>query len=115
MTFSHPFPLSVLAEHEAFRPVYLAEGEISVTGGFCGDLISHAIDKAGVGDAWLTVMTNHNILAPAAIAEVSCLILCDGIEPTEPLRRRAETMQISLLCTSLSEFDCAVLLAQMGK
>ncbi len=114
MTFQNPLSVRTLLENNIFRPVYISDETMEITGGFCGDLISHAIDKAQTGDAWLTVMTNHNIMAPASIAEVSCLILCDGIEPTEILRKKAEMMQINLLRTDLSEFDCAVLLSQIG-
>lgn len=81
-----------------------------ILGGFSADLLSHGIDKAQQGDVWLTVLTNHNMTAPASIIDISCFIICDDIAPTELLIEKARLIEINLLKTKLPVFDCAIAL-----
>ena len=46
---------------------------------FCCDLLSIAMSKAPENGAWVTVMGNKNTLAVASLADVSCIILAEGI------------------------------------
>ena len=48
---------------------------------YAGDLLSWVMGHAQADDAWLTIMSNGNIVAVATLADVSCVILCEGVEP----------------------------------
>jgi hypothetical protein len=116
MIFKNPITVEqLLQDDEKFKPVFLHDKLRTITGGFASDLLSHGIDKARKGDAWLTILTNYNMTAPASITDVSCLIICDDIIPTEQLIEKSKLMEINLLRTNYSIFDCAVILNKICK
>lgn len=92
-------PLSVFA---------LDDPDQTVTGGYCGDLLSWVMGRAVTGGAWLTIMSNVNVAAVASLADVACVILTEGVEPDPPLLARAKAQGINLLGTDLSTYDCAI-------
>lgn len=92
-------PLSVFHLDDPDRPV---------GGGYCGDLLSWVMGRAPAGGAWLTIMSNVNVAAVAALADVSCVVLAEGVIPDPPLLDKARAQGITLLGTDLSVFDCAV-------
>jgi hypothetical protein len=111
MIFKNPITVEQLIKiNENFQPVFLHDKLKIITGGFATDLLSHGIDKAQQGDAWLTILTNYNMTAPASIIDVSCVIVCDDIKPTEHLIEKSKLMGINLLKTNFSIFDCSVVL-----
>ena len=59
----------------------LPQGERDVRGGYAGDLLSWVMGRAQADDAWLTIMSNPNIVAVATLTDVSCIILCEGVAP----------------------------------
>ena len=46
----------------------LEEPDRPVTGGYCGDLLSWVMGRAPADGAWLTIMSNVNVAAVAALA-----------------------------------------------
>lgn len=92
---------------------HLAQPERPVTGGYVGDLLSWVMGRAGQDCAWLTIMSNQNVAAVALMAEVSCVVLTEGVKPDEALRQRAEQQNINILGTKLSTFDAAAVLKQL--
>ena len=115
MRFKKTFTAAELAQSADFKAVYIEDNDRKIEGAFATDLLSHAIGNAKSGDAWLTVLTNPNMIAPASIADVACLIICDGIEPTELLINKCKTMGISLFKTALPVTDSAVALHRMSE
>ena len=63
--FSEKLDLEILALPDPERPV---------TGGYAGDLLSWVMSRAQSGDFWVTIMTNVNVVAVAALAELLSLI-----------------------------------------
>ena len=55
----------------------------AVTGGYAGDLLSWVMGRAQSGDAWVTIMTNRNIIAVASLADTACIIVAEDsvVEP----------------------------------
>ena len=55
----------------------------TVTGGYAGDLLSWVMGRAQSGDAWVTIMTNRNIIAVASLADTACVIVAEdsAVEP----------------------------------
>lgn len=92
-------PLSVFHLDDPDRPV---------EGGYCGDLLSWVMGRAPAGGAWLTIMSNVNVAAVAALSDTACVVLAEGVIPDPPLLDKARAQGITLLGTDLSVFDCAV-------
>ena len=92
----------------------LDDPDRSVTGGYCGDLLSWVMGRAPADGVWLTIMSNVNVAAVAALADVACVVLAEGVVPDAPLLSRAGMQGINLLGTELSVYDCAVKLGALG-
>lgn len=102
-----------LTEALSLTPFHLAQPDRPVSGGYAGDLLSWVLGRAGQDAAWLTIMSNQNVAAVALMAEVSCVVLTEGVKPDEALRQRAEQQNINILGTKLSTFDAASVLKQL--
>lgn len=92
---------------------HLDDPDRPVEGGYCGDLLSWVMGRAPGGGAWLTIMSNVNVAAVAALADTACVVLAEGVVPDPPLLDRAKAQGITLLGTGLSVFDCAVRLGRL--
>lgn len=101
-----------LAQSMALRPFALPQPQREVEGGYVGDLLSWVMGRAQEKNAWVTIMSNQNVAAVALMAEVSCVILTEGVVPDDALLQRAEQQGINLLGTDLSTFDTAAALKQ---
>ena len=86
---------------------HLDDPDRPVTGGYCGDLLSWVMGRAPADGAWLTIMSNVNVAAVAALADVACVILTEGVVPDQPLLDRAKMQGINLLGTELGSYECA--------
>lgn len=88
--------LTVLSETDPDR---------AVTGGYAGDLLSWVMGRAQSGDAWVTIMTNRNIIAVAALADTACVIVAEDSAAGEDVVALAEEKGINLYRSSLNCFD----------
>lgn len=102
-----------LAHVLALTEFTLPQPEREITGGYVGDLLSWVMGRAETGNAWITIMSNQNVAAVALMAEVSCVILTEGVSPDDALRKRAEQQSINVLGTELSTYDTAAALKQL--
>lgn len=99
------------AEKYGIKPIAVENGEREITGGYVGDLLSWVMGRASSGDAWITIMSNINIAAVAALTDVSCIILAEGVEPDEKVTAVAREKGINLLTSELTAFRLAGLLS----
>ena len=83
----------------------LPQEERQVRGGYAGDLLSWVMGKAEADDAWLTIMSNPNIVAVATLTDVSCIILCEGVAPDAGVASLAAEKGINLLGSESSAFS----------
>ena len=90
----------------------MAEPERPVAGGYAGDLLSWVMGRAGQDCAWFTIMSNQNVAAVALMADVSCVVLTEGVVPDADLLRRAEEKEVNLLGTAEDTFTAAVRLGR---
>lgn len=81
--------------------------EREVTGGYCGDLLSWVMGRAVKNGCWITIMSNVNVSAVAGLADVSCVLLCEGVEPDAGLTARAEDEPFALLGSEEDAFTLA--------
>lgn len=79
--------------------------DLQVDKGYTGDLLSWVMGKAECGTAWITIMTNHNILAVAALKEISCIIIAEDSDIPETLKGQAEMREINIYRSSKNSFD----------
>lgn len=86
---------------------FLADGERRVSGGYCGDLLSWVMGRAEADQAWITIMSNVNIIAVATLSDPSCIILAEGVEPDADVVKRAEISGVNLLSSELTAYELA--------
>ena len=82
----------------------------TVTGAYACDLLSWVIGRAEENNALITVMTNVNVIAVAVMADLSCVILTEGVKLDENALVKANENDIAVLSTQDTTFDaCAKL------
>ncbi len=81
---------------------------------FCCDLLSIAMGKAPTDSVWVTVMGNKNTLAVAALADVACIVLAEGIGMDEGTLTKAEEEGIAIISTELPIFDISLEIYKAG-
>ncbi len=92
------------------------EGDLSldVTGCYIGDLLSWVMGRAMEGDAWITVMSNVNIVAVASLSNVACIILAESVTPDPAVLEKADAQGINILRSSLPGFEIAKQIAEVA-
>ncbi|HOJ47493.1 MAG TPA: DRTGG domain-containing protein [Bacillota bacterium] len=93
-----------LVEKMSLEVLNLSDGEKTVTGGYTGDLLSWVMSRASAGDAWITIMSNINIIAVASLCDVSCIILAENAEAEQSVVSLAAEKKINLLRSEKSSF-----------
>ncbi len=91
----------------------LTDEEREVTGAYIGDLLSWVMGRAKSGDAWITIMSNVNIAAVAALADTACVILAEGVTLDESVIEVAKTKDINILGSEEPAYEIAVKLSQL--
>lgn len=99
-----------LLERTGLTAAVLPEDDREVTGVYIGDLLSWVMGRAQSGDAWITIMSNQNIVAVATLADTACVILAEGVQPDEGVAALAEQKGINVLLSPHSAYDTALLL-----
>lgn len=97
-----------LCEKCGFSAVVLADGDREVSGCYIGDLLSWVMGRAKGDDAWITIMSNINIIAVASLADVSCIILSEGVTVDGDIVETAKQKEVNILSSSLPSYETAV-------
>ncbi len=71
------------------------------------DLLSLVIGRARPGDAWVTVMGNVNSVAVAALSDVACIVLAEGMNLDAHALQRALEQDIAVLASKLPVYETA--------
>lgn len=94
----------------------LCPGDLrEITGCYIGDLLSWVMSRAREGQVWLTVMSNVNVAAVAAMTEVACVVLCENAIADDELVTKAEKLGLPLYATPLSAYELAKKTAELLK
>ena len=94
--------------------VCMPDGDREVSGGYAGDLLSWVMGRARSGDAWVTIMSNLNIVAVAALADPSCIILSEGVRLDDTVKERAIAQGVNVLSSELDTFAlCAKIASEI--
>lgn len=99
-----------LLENENFTAIALPCESREITDVYIGDLLSWVMGKAQSGNVWITIMSNINTVAVATLADIACILLCEGVTLDAEVKKAAEEKGINVLATDLTAYKAAVLL-----
>ncbi len=85
-----------------------------INGCYIGDLLSLAMSKVEKDNVWITIQSNINIAAVATLTEAGCIVICDGFEPDENTRKKADQEDIPIFSSDKSAYELAKLLSGLG-
>ena len=94
-----------------FEALALPDGEREIDGVYIGDLLSWVMGRAQMDNAWITIMTNVNVVAVASLADTACVILAEGVAMTDELKDTAQAKDVNILGSSEPIYETAVRLA----
>jgi predicted transcriptional regulator len=69
--------------------------------------------RAKCDNAWITIMSNINILAVASLSDVSCIILAEGVTVEQEVIDTALDKEINILSTDMDIYNTAVYLNEV--
>ena len=103
-----------LSEREGFKALTLPSPEREIKGVYIGDLLSWVMGRASEDDAWITIMSNANIVAVATLADVACIILAESVTLDDEVLAIASSKGINVLTSSASAYETARALWTLG-
>ena len=83
-----------------FTEITMPDGEREIDGVYIGDLLSWVMGRASQDNAWITIMSNINVIAVATLADTSCVI-------------QAEIKDVNVLKSPLPIYETAVKLKEL--
>lgn len=102
--------VSQFAEKYGLSRVSLPDPDKQITGGYVGDLLSWVMGRAQSGDAWITIMSNINIAAVAALTDAACVIIAEGVTLGDNIIEVASSKGINILASEKNAFELAGML-----
>ncbi|MBO4553531.1 serine kinase [bacterium] len=95
------------AKKYSLEVLSLPAPEREIKGGYMGDLLSWVMGRAKADQAWITIMSNQNIIAVATLIDFACIILAEDVRLEENLIETAKTKGVNILTTKLPAFEVA--------
>jgi hypothetical protein len=99
--------LKVLTKEQDFS-------EVPVTSGYCSDLLSCVMTGAKPEGVWITLMAHSNIIAVAALLDLSAIIITENAQPDSDTISKANDKGVILLSTPVSNFTTVGQLWELG-
>lgn len=99
-----------LAAMQGFKTVSMPDGEREIKGVYIGDLLSWVMGRAKADDAWITIMSNINIVAVASLADTACIILAEGVELDASVTETANAKGVNILTAEMPAYETAMAL-----
>ena len=100
-----------LALNEGFKTISLPSPDRVIDGVYVGDLLSWVMGRAEADNAWITIMSNLNVIAVATLADVACVILSEGVTVNDEVSKLAESKGVNILSTNLTSYETSVYLS----
>jgi len=88
--------------------------KIFPSGGYASDLLSCVMSGARNQNLWLTLQAHVNIIAVAALLDLSAVIISENAQPDASVIARANEQDVTLLSTPLPTYEIAGRLWMMG-
>lgn len=101
-----------LAIKTGLATVTLPDASREIQGAYVGDLLSWVMGRASSDNAWITIMSNINVVAVATLADVGCVILAEGVTPDAELIGVAEAKGVNILTSPLSSYETALRISE---
>jgi len=101
-----------LLEH-GFEAVTLPDADREIDGVYIGDLLSWVMGRAQADNAWITIMSNVNVVAVATLADTACVILAEGVTLPDDVKSVADAKGVNILSTDKPAYETAVLLSEL--
>ena len=102
-----------ILNNENFSPIVISDGSREIKGAYCGDLLSWVMGRAEEDNAFITIMTNVNVLAVASLINVSVVIFCEDVALDDEIINAAKEKEINLVKTALPSYEACVLLSKL--
>ncbi len=99
--------LTVLTEEKDFE-------QIVPSSGYTSDLLSCVMAGAQHKAIWITLQAHTNIVAVAALLDLSAIIITEGAQPEEDVIAKANDENITLLLTNQFSYEMVGQLWEMG-
>ena len=79
-----------------------------ISDAYAGDLLSWVMGHGQEANAWITIMSNNNVIAVASLLDFSCIILAEGVIPEDDFLTLAKEKCITVLSSKMGIFElCA--------
>lgn len=88
--------------------------EIIPEGGYASDLLSCVMAGAGRKNLWVTLQAHNNVVAVAALLELSAVIITENAQPDAETVAKATQENVILLSTPKTTFHVVGRLWEMG-
>lgn len=105
--------VSDLIKNTGFEARALPSPDREIDGVYIGDLLSWVMGRAQCDNAWITIMSNVNVVAVATLADVSCVIMTEGVAPDEDIISVATQKGVNIISTPLSTYETAIKLKDL--
>ena len=102
--------VSELSLLNGIRALSIPDPDREIDGAYVGDLLSWVMGRATEGCAWVTIMSNLNVVAVATLVDVACIILAEDVTLDDEVLTAARSKGVNVLLSSLSSYETALLL-----
>jgi len=77
---------------------------VQVKSGYCSDLLSCVMTGAEPESLWITLMAHNNIVAVAALLDLTAIIITEDAQPDKDTIQKANDKDVTMLSTTKSNF-----------
>jgi hypothetical protein len=88
--------------------------QITPASGYSADLLSCVMSGAKHQSIWVTLQCHNNIVAVAALLDLTAIIITEGAQPEPDTITKANEENVTLLSTSKRTYEICGRLWQMG-
>ena len=96
-----------LEHNDAFSCVNEGDFSREITNIYCCDLLSVVMGRAKADCAWVTIMGNINAVAVAVLADMSVIVLAEGMQFDEVALNKAKAQNVNIISTDLPIYEAA--------
>ncbi len=103
-----------LTEKCGFTPLCECDTSRQIEGAYAGDLLSWVMGHGSYANAWVTIMSNINVIAVASLLEFSCVILAEGTLPDKEFLETAKQKDINVYSSPLGTYEICAAISKAG-
>ena len=104
--------VSRLCEMLDAKVLSLPDDTREIGGVYIGDLLSWVMGRAKSDDAWITIMSNINVVAVASLSDTACVILAEGVELSQDIIETAKAKFVNIISVHKSAYEIAAILSR---